>query len=202
MRSLKWPGVVFAALAFNILSTSLSQAQEPAETPSIKGIINLEADALYYDALTARIKGDLAEAERMLEQVVKLKPDAAGAYYDLARISLPNKPDKASEYIKKAIALDGENKWYKAQHAEILAFRNQYSDAAEIYDQLAGKEKYNEDYLLKSSLLHQRSGDYKKSLSVIDKLIETTNNDEEMMLQKYQLYLKMNNVEGAAGVVR
>lgn len=202
MRSFQWPGVVLAALALNILSSGLSQAQEPAETPSIKGIASLEADAMYYDAVKARTKGDLAEAERMLEQVVKLKPDAAGAYYDLARISLPNKPDKASEYIKKAVALDQENKWYKAQYAEILAFKNQYSEAAEIYDQLAAKEKYNEDYLLKSSLLHQRSGDYKKSLTAIDKLIETTDNDEDMMLQKYQLYLKMNDVEGAAGVVR
>jgi tetratricopeptide (TPR) repeat protein len=177
-------------------------AQESGETPSVAGMRGKEADALYFDAIKARIKGDNAEAERILEQVIKIKPDAAGAYYDLARLSLPARPERAIDNIRKALALEQDNKWYRAQYGEILAFKNEYTQAAEVYDKLAAEEKFNEDYLLKSSLLHQRAGNYKKSLNAIDKLIERTDRDEEMMMQKYQLYLKMNDVEGAAKVVQ
>ncbi|WP_276131968.1 tetratricopeptide repeat protein [Polluticoccus soli] len=196
-----WRQVCLFAI-INLLVAGNLSAQEPGETPSVAGLKGVEADALYFDAVKARIKGDNAEAERLLEQVIKIKPDAAGAYYDLARLNLPARPDKAVDNIRRALALEQDNKWYRAQYAEILAFKNEYTQSAEIYDKLAAEEKFNEDYLLKSSLLHQRAGDYKKSLAAIDKLIEKTDRDEEMMMQKYQLYLKMNDVEGAAKVVQ
>ena len=75
------------------------------KSEEVKG---LEADAAYYDALRARLKGDDKEEERLLLQVISGKPQASGAYYDLARLYFKeNRSDKAIEYIKKAIALDG-----------------------------------------------------------------------------------------------
>ncbi len=197
-------GIAAAILVFcNLLFTaSTTRAQEQVqEAPSIKNMTALEADALYYDAVRARIKGDEKKAEELLNKVIELKPDASGAYYDLARISMPDQPDKASAYIKKAIELDKGNIWYQQQLAQILAFKNKYDEAADIYNKLAKEERYNDDYLLKASLLYQRSGKYKEALQVLDKLLEKTGDDEEYLYQKQQLYLKMNDVEGAAKTI-
>jgi tetratricopeptide (TPR) repeat protein len=201
------PGKTGIAGAFVVISSFLStytaSAQEqPQEAPSIKNMGALEADALYYDAIRARIKGDEKVAEDLLQKVIAIKPDAPGAYYDLARLSLPEKTDKATEYIKKAIELDKTNIWYQQQYAQILAYKNKFDEAADIYSKLAKEERYNEEYLLKASLFYQRSGMYKEALATLDKLIEKTDYDEEYLYQKQQVYLKMNDVDGAARTVQ
>lgn len=159
------------------------------------------ADLMYFDATRARLKGDDREAEDLLLQVIKLKPDAAGAYYDLARINMKgNKADKATQYIQKAISLEDGNPWYKSQYAEILVSRNKFDEAADIYGKLAKEQRYNQDYLLKSAMLYAHTGKYKEALAAIDKMLEKDSDDEEMLLQKQQLYLKMNDLNGAIAV--
>lgn len=162
----------------------------------------VQADALFFDAVKARIKGDNKQAETLLQQVIKLKPGAAGAYYDLARLSMQEHPDKATTYIKKAIDLNPDNTYYKVQYAEILAFRNQYEAAADMFAKVAEKEQYSDGYLLKASILYQRAGKNKEALKTIDKLIALSGEEEEVMLEKQKLYLKMNDIEGAAGVAK
>lgn len=187
--------------ALLIMAGFAAGAQEDMrEAPSTKGMNNLEAEAMYYDALKAHIKGNDKEAELLLQQTVKLNPEAAGAYYDLSRLAIKhNNTDKATEYIKKAIALQGDNKWYKSQYAEILAMSNKFDEAAKQYAALAATEQHNDEYLQKSALLYMRDGKYKDALAQLDKLI-ARNNDEELLIQKQQIYLKMNDLDGAVAI--
>ncbi len=176
-----------------------SKAASAQATPAFAG----KADDLYFDALKARIKDDDREAEQLLLQFTRLKPDEPAGYYDLARLNFKNsKTDQALHNIKKALSLDGNNKWYREQYAHILAARNQFEEAAKVFDQLAKDEKHNQDYLLLSSRLYQRAGKYKESLQVLDKLIEKEGEDEHMLLQKQQIYLRMNDLESATAIIR
>ncbi len=162
-----------------------------------------KADDLYFDALKARLKDNDEEAEQLLLQFTRVKPDEPAGYYDLARLNFKNgKTDQALHNIKKALDLDAQNKWYREQYAHILAARNQFEEAAKVFDQLAKDEKHNQDYLLLSSRLYQRAGNYKESLRVLDKLIEKEGEDENILLQKQQIYLRMNDLESATGIIR
>jgi tetratricopeptide (TPR) repeat protein len=204
MNRLSTAGIAAAIFVFGNLfftAPTASAQEEPQEAPSIKDMKGLEADALYYDAVRSRLKGDEKEAEALLNKVLALKPDASGAYYDLARINMPDKPDKATEYIKKAMDMDKDNIWYQQQYAEILAYKNRYDEAADVYSKISAQERYNDEYLLKASLFYQRSGKYKEALQMLDKLLEKTGEDEEYLYQKQQLYLKMNDVAGAAKTI-
>lgn len=195
--------VATAIVLSNIFWAGQATAQHSIPNqPVTQNEAAVQADALFFDAIKARVKGDNKQAENLLQEVIKLKPDAAGAYYDLARLNMQERPDKATTYIKKAIDLSPDNTYYKVQYAEILAFRNQYEAAADMFAKVADKEKYNEDYLLKAALLYQRAGKFKESLKTIDKLIASSGEDEEVMIEKQKLYLKMNDIEGAAGVAR
>jgi Tfp pilus assembly protein PilF len=193
------------SLLFSIGLVPIAAAQETTSQsplPVVKPNAANRADELFYDAVKARMLGNDQQEEELLAEFIKLKPEEPAAYYDLARLSISrNRADKATEYIKKAISLDGSNKWYKEQYANILALKNQYADAAQEFEKLAAEQKKNEDYLLKAALMYQRGSRYKEALNVMDKLIAAYGPDEDYMMQKEQLYLKMNDVDGAAKVL-
>jgi tetratricopeptide (TPR) repeat protein len=201
LKARKAAGIAALLFIASIAASFTANAQEDVqEAPSTKGMKNLEAEAMYYDALKAHIKGDDKEAEMLLQQTIKLNPEAAGAYYDLSRLAMKqNKTEKATEYIKKAVALQGGNKWYKSQYAEILAMSNKFEEAAKQYAELGATQKPNDEYLRKASLLYMRDGKYKEALAQLDKLI-AQDSDEELLLQKQQIYLKMNDLDGAVAI--
>lgn len=201
---LKPANILLTALVV-LTANALLYAQEsakpatPQSTPNIKG---LEADVMYYDALRARIKGDDKEEEKLLLQVVGMKPEASGAYYDLARLYFKaNRSDKASEYIKKAIALDGDNVWYKTQYAEVLVQNKQYEEAAKLFTDIAKKEKYNDEYLLKAFNLYQHIGKYDEALTIINSYLVKEPDNEEALDLKKKLLLKRNDVDGVVKVI-
>jgi predicted Zn-dependent protease len=162
-----------------------------------------QTDNLYYDAVKAQMLGDKEQSEMLFLRVIRERPDEHAAYYNLSRLAVgDNRADKATEYIKKAIALDGDNKWYREQYANILVLRNQTVEAASEFGQLAKKEKYNDDYLLKSALLYQRAGKYKEAMEALSTLEKKDPKDEDVLLKQQEIYLKMNDVPGAISVVQ
>ena len=61
------------------------------------------AEALYVDAVKARLLEDTRQEENLLKEVIRQKPDEAAPYYDLARLyRTQRKYDQAEELIKKS----------------------------------------------------------------------------------------------------
>ncbi len=177
-------------------AASSVQAQDSLSTGA-------KADGLYYDAVKARMLGDDKQSEALLLQVIRMRPDEPAPYYDLSKLAVTqNRPDKAAEYIKKALSLDSKNKWYKDQSANIMIMRNQYAEAAAAFSDLAKDEQYNSDYLIKAALLYQRAGKNKEALTMLDQLQKKGSLDDEMLLQQQQIYLKMNDIPGAAAIIQ
>jgi pentatricopeptide repeat protein len=196
--SLKRFSIRFSALVACILHLVcvVGMAQEAPSEP-------VSTDQLYYDAVKARMLGDDKQSEALLKQVIAAKPDEPAPYYDLSKLAFKvNNPDKAADYIKKAIALDGKNKWYHEHYANVLALRSDYSGAADEYAGIAKTEKYNNNYLEKSALLYQRAGKYKEALAQLEILKTKDRDNDEVLMQEQQIYLKMNDLEGAARVGR
>jgi tetratricopeptide (TPR) repeat protein len=184
-----------ASLAMLIVSIQSVNAQEAPPPPSV--------DALYYDAVKAHMLNDDKKSEALLLQVIARKTDDPAPYYDLSRIAFKaNNPDKAAEYIKKAISLDGKNKWYHEHYANVLTLKSDFLAAADEYAAIARTEKFNENYLEKSALLYQRAGKYKESLAQLELLKKRSRDDDEVLMQEQQVYLKMNDVTNAARVGR
>ncbi|HXS37820.1 MAG TPA: tetratricopeptide repeat protein [Flavipsychrobacter sp.] len=161
------------------------------------------AERLYYDAVKAVMLDDDVQADSLFKIFIRVKPDEAAGYYELAKLSLQKKKEnEAISYIKKAISLNDKNKWYKSLYADILANKEEYLEAAEIFNDLAKNEEYNQDYLLRAAMLYERSGKYKEALATLDKLIEESGPDEDYLLQKQQIYIKQDDVDNAVKVVQ
>jgi tetratricopeptide (TPR) repeat protein len=189
-------------LSFFLVILLLAAVQYPANAQGEMGR-KPSSSELYYDAVKAHMLGDDKQSEQLLKQVIAANPAEAAPYYDLSKLALKgNDPDKAIEYVKKAIELDGKNKWYREQYANALTLKSDFLGAAEQYASLAKSERFNETYLERSALLYQRGGKYKEALTQLEALRKKVNADEDVLMQEQQLYLKMNNVAGAAGVVK
>lgn len=174
-----------------------------AVSPRVRLDSSFQADALYYEAMRARVKNDDREEEKLLSMVVAFNPNASGAYYDLSRLSFKqNRADKATEYIRKAIALNDTNVWYKRQYAEILSLSNKFEEAAAQFMQIAKLNKNNEEDLFKAAKLYQHVGKYDLALTALDQLLKKDPWNEEVLDQKKALYLKKNDVESVANIVR
>lgn len=173
-------------------------AQKGNNTPSGK---ELQATSVYYDATLARQMGEDKKAEDLLLQVVKLDPNASGAYYDLSLISIKQKDvDKATKYITKAIAIDGDNKWYHERYAQILIEEGKYEDAGNTYLSLADKEKRNRQYLEMATQLYMNAGNNDRALDVLKRMADIYPDDEDVLLNMQQVYLKKNDLDNAAKV--
>lgn len=195
-------GAVIFSIAF-LLTGSLYAQEGSSGVHIATNQDKRPADWLYYDAVKARIMGDDKESDSLLQEFVKVNPNVAAAYYELARYRMKqNNIPEATSYIQKAIKLDDGNKWYKDQYAVILAMQDKNDEAAHIYEDLANTEEYNEEYLQKAALLYQHDGKYKEALAVLDKLLlKTGGDDEDVLMEKQQIYLKMNDLKKAAEVI-
>lgn len=162
------------------------------------------ADNVFVDAVKARILGDKEEAFRKYSLFARVNPGNATAHYELSRLWIErNNLGKAMGEIRLALQSDSMNKWMLKQYADLLSYDEQYVAAAAIYGKIASRERAPEEFLSWEALLYQKAGRYDDALAALDKLsLFTGADDEAMLLQRQQLYLSMNNVEAAAGVVR
>jgi tetratricopeptide (TPR) repeat protein len=192
----------FYTALFISCSYSISLAQEFTGMPNaaMKGVMT---DALYVDAVKARMLNDTKQEEELLKQVIKEKPQESAPYYDLAQLSRKQKKlDQAEQNIKKAIELDKDNAWYQVAYAEILEGQNKVKEAAAVYTALAQKQKYNKDHLFNAARLSEKAGDFKGAIALLDQLIQRIGNEEVILMQKQQLHLRMNDLDGAVKVAQ
>ena len=161
---------------------------------------NAEYDGIYFAAIKSKIRGDDKLATEQLEQYVVLRHDVSAAYYDLSKLYYRNL-DRALVNIKIAIDLDPKNKWYKEQNASILAEKGDFLEAAKIMGELSKTEIQDPIYLVTAAEYYERAKKYDDAINYLDKALELDTKDEDIMVRKMQVYLSMNNVEKAAGVV-
>lgn len=161
-------------------------------------------DALFMDAVNAKMQDDKENAFRIFSQLANIKPDNATVHYELSRLWLDrSNVDYSIKESKKAVQLDSNNKWIQMQYADLLAYSGSFSEAASIYRKIALKERSPEDYLMRQASLLQKAKQYDEALEVYNQLaIYLGEDDETLLLQREQLFLNKNDVEGAANEIR
>ena len=164
---------------------------------------SVKSNEVFFDAVKAKLHNDDKQAIELFEQFVALDPQRHAGYYELSKLYESNKRnDKAEENIKKALAIDKNNKWYKDEYASILAKEGHYFEAGKIIEEIAEKDVADVTYLLIAEDYFERAQKYDEALACINKAITRGGSEEEIQLKKAQLYLQMNRVEDAASVVR
>ncbi len=159
-------------------------------------------DNIYFDGLKAKMQNDPKHAMELFEEFVALRPQVSAGYYELSKLYYnEKKTDKAEANIKKAIAIDPDNKWYKEQYASILAENGSFLDAAKIIGDLCKSEPGDEEYPKMAAEYYERAKKYEEAAKYLDIALNHDPDDEEVQSHKVQLYLEMNNADKAAEVI-
>ncbi|WP_198666836.1 tetratricopeptide repeat protein [Taibaiella helva] len=158
------------------------------------------ADQIFMDAVKAKMLDNKEEAFRKYSLFAAAQPANATAHYELSRLWLErNNITRALTEVRIALQGDSTNKWILKQYADLLAFDEQYVAAADVYGKIAARDRAPEEYLIHQSMLYQKARHYEAALGTLDKLAQYVGEDDEtLLLQRQQIYLTMNNVEGAA----
>lgn len=188
-------GIVFSVYAQEETTDTLNEMSRAGK--------NAAADKFYFDAMKARAHNDDKLAAELLQKYVDARPEVSYGWYELSKINhAERRMDKAEEYIKKAISLDPGNKWYKEQQAALFADKGNFLEAANIVVELSKSEPGESNYLMIAAEYFAKAKKYEEAVSYLDKALVQHVGDEDIMVRKMQLYLEMNNVEKAAGVVK
>ncbi len=159
----------------------------------------VKLETKYLDAYTAQLSGDNEKAERIYIELLDKDAKNDGVLYQLARIYTNSKRnEKALESIKKAIAVDEKNVWYRSLEADILQKYGKNKEAAEIYGQLVKLEPNNYDYYMQWAYLLGLSGDAKEAIKVFDALEKRTGIQEGIARQKHAMYIVLGDNKKAA----
>ncbi len=132
---------ISAVLFFSFCACSVWAQREVNASTVYDATSQQKADEIFYEGVRQLIQGKSSTAEDDFLQFLKIKPNEPAAYYELSKINFDlNKPDKSEDYIKQAIKLDSDNKWYREQYAAVLINRNDFADAGAVLDNIARKE--------------------------------------------------------------
>ncbi|NDC41828.1 MAG: hypothetical protein EBZ77_09800, partial [Chitinophagia bacterium] len=163
----------------------------------------VKSNELFFEALKARLHQDSKRAIELFEQFVLVNTNSPAAYYELAKLYVQDKKgDLAEKYISKAIALDVSNKWYKELYAEVLSKQGKYEMAGQVIAEIADTEVTDDAYAALAADYFDRAKKFDKAITYIDKAIQRSGNDEEIIIRKMEIYLHMDDVDKAADVVK
>lgn len=178
-------------------------AQEQEQDMSGVSLNDIQrSDSLFFDAIKAKMQRDAKRVEDDLLAFTQQRPKNAAGWYELSLVYLEDKKlEPAESAIKKAIQIDGDNKWYKSQYARVLELSNEPKAAADLLMKLSKSEYYNDEYLLRAALLYRRAKRYGEAHEALDQLIAKEDDNAALLYEKKDLYLKENKLEEAARIL-
>ncbi|MCB2006283.1 MAG: tetratricopeptide repeat protein, partial [Rhodoferax sp.] len=116
-----------------------------------------------YLANQAMTRGDFAAAEKIYGDVIKVAPDNAVAYNNLAWVTGKLNKDGAIPLAEKAIALVPDQPAYMDTLAMLLSDKNDYAKALEWQNKAVALQPQNPNYRLNLAKIHIKGG--KKDLA-------------------------------------
>lgn len=147
---------------------------------------NAEAFSL---GLENKFNENYSVAIEHFENALELFPEDHASMYELSALyTTLGLSEKGFEMIKKAVELDGSNKWYKIRLADFYKQQYDYDSFITIYDELLESDPNNLEYLEAyiDALLHLER--YEQMIEKLDVYEENVGVNEYISLQKIEIY--------------
>ena len=149
-------------------------------------------------AIGAKIGNELYEADSLFKKCIKLNPKSAVSYFELSGISKKNgNLNQAVLQAEKAVDLSPENEWYLANLAILYQDQEDHKKSALVFERLSEKEPEKIDYLFALTESYLQDNQYKKSLKILDEIEQVIGLNEDLSLQKHQIYAFLNKKKKA-----
>ena len=155
-------------------------------------------DYFFYEGLNLKNAGKFDAAYDAFNHCLEIDSTAAPVLYELSSFYVQlNRPEKAVEMLKRAVANSKDNFTYKMALASITRNLGMYGEAAEEYEELVRDypEKEELNYYLADALT--QAGEIGKAIEAYDALESVMGMNEAISMQKYKLYVQLEKPEEA-----
>ena len=145
-------------------------------------------------ATGSKISGDLYTADSIYKKCLEINPYSGVVNFELSGIYRSFKqPLIALEYAHKAVNISDENEWYLANLAILYKEIGNHKKSAEFFKELTDLKPEKTTYLfsLTEELLSNKK--YKKAIEVLNDIEKDIGINEDLSIQKHQIYIYLRN---------
>ncbi len=164
---------------------------------------SVEFEHLFFEALKARSTGKTEEAFQLFQQCKRINPSDPTVRFELAKIYQSSGDlTQAIEEVNGAIKRDSKNKWMLELKAEILRDLRRYQEEAQVYGKLVEAYPDNVEWKYYEGIALVNAGEYKKAIEKFNQLESEIGIQEDLSLQKEELYIKLGDFEAAVAEIQ
>jgi len=145
-----------------------------------------------FNALKEKSLENYEEALEQFQKCIKMDDKQAVPFYESALINKAlGNLNLAVEQAKTTLDLDGNNRWYQLNYAEVLFANQDFKSASVEYKKLLLKEPGNKElyFLLADTYIYDN--DFLKAIEVYDDLEQINGIDKMVSMQKHKLYMQL-----------
>lgn len=198
-REKKW--ILFILLFLCTGISSLHAAGEKQMSQAKKALSETDQrkfDYFFYEGLILKNAGKYDAAFEVFNHCLEIDSTASAVLFELSAFYMQlNQPEKSTSLLKDAVKYNPDNFTYKLALASISLNIGMYGEAAEEYEELVKKypDKVELNYYLAEALTQQ--GEIGKAIDTFDELENMMGMSEPISMQKYRLYMTLEQAEKA-----
>ena len=152
----------------------------------------------YFDAEKYKILEDYEQSLMLYEKCTALNPEESSAYNEIAKLYFYFKEwDNAEYYIKRAIDLDSQNKWYYYLLLDIYIMQNKLEEQLDVYSNLIKVEPENPIYYFQKIQVLRDLNLHKRAIKFIKKTESQLGESNDLSIELKNIFLDQNNFEKA-----
>ncbi len=154
-----------------------------------EGSKNQDYQYVLIEAVKQKNLGQLAEAVKLYQMVIKDKPDCAVAYFEAGSIYLmTNQLELALKNLSQAYELDPDNAWYSMAYINALGANEAFDEMVDLLKQKRKLDPENVEWEYQLASAYFAMGKWAKSIRTLDKIEKERGFSEKITLLKASVY--------------
>ncbi len=194
-------GILFSLLlltGIHPLQAEEVKKDVPTKANELNAAQQRKFDYFFYEGLNLKTAGKFDAAFDAFNHCLAIDSTAAPVLYELSSFYIQlNRPEKAVDMLKRAVANSADNFTYRMALATISRNLGMYGEAAEEYEKLLkaypGKPELN--YYLAEALTQE--GEIGQAIDAYNALESSIGMNEALSMQKYKLYNSLEQSDAA-----
>ncbi|KAA6341915.1 Beta-barrel assembly-enhancing protease [termite gut metagenome] len=190
-----WGGVfLFACIFVSCHSTrKLQETASPAFTV-LSPEEQRKYDYFFLEAIRLKIKGESDAAFDLFKHCLAINSYASSALYEIAQCYfLSQQNTLGEESLTKAVTYAPDNYWYSQILVNVYRQQNKKLQAVDLLEAMTARFPNRYEILFELAEIYNLSEEYDKVIDTLNRLEAKTEKTEQLSMEKFRIYLQMNN---------
>lgn len=180
---------------------TFSKKLSPEGVPAVPELSDEEQrkfDYFFLEAHRLKIKEDYAGAFELLRHALHIHPGSPSALYEMAQYHLYLKQlPEARVALKKAVELQPDNYWYAQALSTLYLQQNELGEAIVLLEAMSRRFPLRPEPLYSLLEIYGKQERYDQLITTLDRLERRMGKSEQLSMEKFRIYLRMQNITKA-----